>query len=54
MSHLGVLVCDSRMGLVNVGGGRVDENEIEERIRDPSSYEMRARSHKLEISLFCL
>ena len=37
------------MGLVNVGGGRVDENEIEEKIRDPSSYEMRARS---QISLF--
>ena len=47
MSHLGVLVCSPRMGLVIVGGGRVDENGVEERTGDTSSYEMRARSHKL-------
>ena len=29
-----------------MGGGEVDENEIEEKIRDTSSYEMRASSHK--------
>ena len=47
MSHLGVLVRGSRMGLVSVRGRKIDENGIEERRRDISSYEMRAKSHIL-------
>ena len=34
------------MGLANAGGGEVDDNGIEERIGDTSSYEMGAGSHK--------